>query len=193
MTNDVAPDPGTFDLIGAIDGTVRPETEVRFIFDERAAQTVANIEAELSRLATLGKTDEYDELDKVKDDLIKGLEGSIYTVTVRGISRKVKKAIMDSVTSKFPDKSNAFGISESNVKGIEYLNVLNWQAYISKIVDPSGNIKNGPLADEEVTYLLDNGPEASLGAVALAIEELNTGPKSGYEQIVQGLGFLSEH
>ena len=192
MTDDITPDPGTFDLIGAIDGTVRPEETVRFLFDERAAQAVANIEDELKRLAMLGKTDEYDALDKVKDQLIEDLKGSIYTVTLRSIPRKVKKAIFEAVEAKHPDKKSPLGIAEPNYDGVEYLNTLKWQAQIVGFESPDGKKAGIPLSEAEVQYLLDNGPEASLAAVAEGIEKLETGPKSGYDQVVQGLDFLSK-
>lgn len=192
MTEDIAGKPETFDLIAAIEGTTHPTEEVQFLFDERAAQTVANLEDELKRLAMLGKNDEYEELDKIKTKLIASLKDSIYTVTVKGISRKVKKAILKSVEAKHPDKANAFGQAEPNYDGIEYYHTLQWQAHINKIAAPDGSVKNGPLTEGEVTFLLDNGPEISLSRISAAIDSLETGPKSGYDQIVQELGFLSE-
>lgn len=191
MTEEIAGKPETFDLIAAIEGTTRPTEEVKFLFDERTAQTLANIEDELKRFSLLGKTDEYEALDGVKAELLENLKGSIYTITVRGISRKVKKAILAAVEAKHPDKTNAFGQAEANYEGIEYYNALKWQAQIEKIVAPDGSVKNGPLAEEEVTFLLDNGPEVSLGKISEAIESLETGPKSGYDQVVQELSFLS--
>lgn len=191
MTDEIAGKPETFDLIAAIEGTTRPETEVPFWFDERAAQAIANIEAELQRLLALGKVDEYTALEDVKVQLIEDMKTSQYTVTVKGIPTEVEKSILLAASAKFPDKTNAFGQSEPNIEGMEYLDVLMLQAYIAKFEAPNGAIKTS-LSEDEVILLKNKAPKASLQAINQAIRDLNEGPKSGYDQIVQGLSFLSE-
>lgn len=192
MTDNTAPNPDTFDLIGAIEGIVRPEETVNFLFDEKAAQTVNNIENELKRLAMLGKTEEYDNLDKVKNNLIEGLKDSIYKVTVRAIPREVKKAIIEKAEAKHPDQSTPLGVPVPNHAGVEYLNLLKWQAMIVGFEAPNGAKANIPLSDADIEHLVNRGPEASLRALGEAVDELETGARSGYEQVVQGLNFLSE-
>lgn len=191
MTEDIAGKPETFDLIAAIDGTTRPEIEVPFWFDERAAQAVANMEQELQRLLALGKVDEYTALEDVKVKLIEDLKAAQYTVTVKGIPNEVERAIMVTAEGKFPDKTNAFGQAEPNPEGLEYLDILMLQAYIHKFESPDGKVKTS-LSEDEVRYLKGKAPKASLIALNAAIREINEGPKSGYDQIVQGLSFLSE-
>lgn len=185
--------PETFDLIGAIEGSTFPETTVRFLFDSAAATSIAQTNLELQKLLALGRSDEYETLEKVYFDAIEALEPVTFKVTVKSVPRKVKKAVFAELDAAHPPKVNVLtGIEEQSVDRIEFYNVLNWRAHIIRFEDPQGRVVDGPLDRDLIQKLLDNAPEASIAAIENAIEELETGSKAGYEQAVRNIDFLSE-
>lgn len=185
--------PQTFDLIGAIEGTTFPQAEVPFLFDAEAANAVGNMKSELHRLAMLGRTDEHDALEEVYFNALEALKAITFRVTVKSVPRKVKKAVLAEADAKYPSEFNPLtGVEKQNFDKLEFYNLLNWRAHIVKFEDPSGKVVEGPLDKDLVEKLLDNAPEASIAAVSAAIEELETGAKSGYEEAVRNLDFLSQ-
>lgn len=191
MTNAV--DPGSFDLIDAINGTTYPEEEVPFLFDARAANAIAGLDAELKKNLALGRVEQYEEVEKVYFEAIENLKPAMFKVTVKSVPREVKKAIIAKADAKHPKEFNALtGAEEVSDEKEEYFNVLNWRAHISKIEDPSGRVIHGPLPEDHIQLLLDKGPDASLAAVASKIAELESGAASGYEQAIRNLDFLSK-
>lgn len=193
MTEELTGDPITFDLIGAIEGTTYPETEVRFYFDARAAQQIHGMNKRLTLLGALGRTEEYEELEPQFFQAIEDLKDKEYIVTVRGVPREVKKAWVAKAQAKHPDKKpNKDGYQEPNVAGMAYVQLLQWQSHIVSIANPEGKVNTGPFEESVIESLLNRAPDASLAAVAEAIEELDTGTKSGYEEAVRNRDFLSE-
>jgi hypothetical protein len=192
LTDYITGAPETFDLIAAIEGTSYPEDTVRFLFDARAANALAALQGELNKLLTLGRKDEYNDLEPVYEKALEDLKDSIFTVTVRAVPREVKKAALLAADAKYPPELHPLtGVEKDNFEKLEYLNVLNWQSHIVKWEDPQGRVVNGPLDTDLVQKILDKAPEASIEAVTRKINELETGAKAGYERAVQELDFLS--
>lgn len=189
MTEDLTGPSGTFDLIGAIEGTTFPEITTPFFFDAEAANLVHGLNKRLSLLSTLGRVEEYEALEPVFEAALEDLKSATYKVTVRGIPRKIQKAIVAKAQKSFPDHKPKDGFQEPNIEGFAYHQVLQWQAQIVKIEDPQGRVNTGTFEESVIQQLLDNAPQASLSAVAEAIEELETGPKAGYEVAVRNLDF----
>lgn len=191
MTEELTGPATELDLIAAIEGTTHPEAEVKFLFDERAANTIAAIDRELQKHLALGKTDEYEALEKVYFKAIEDLKPALHTVTVKSATRKVKKAILAKVEAEFPTKKTALGqIDDSNaLEQLERYQILTWQSRIVKWESPSGEVLIGPLDEATIAKLIDEAPEASVAAVADAIEELDNGSKAGYEQAIRNLDF----
>lgn len=182
----------TFDLVAAIEGRTYPELDVRVYFDETAANAIGALNAELTRLAALGRTEEYGALEPVFDQAITDLKDSEFTFTLRSVPRKVKKAWLAKAQAKFPDKKpDKNGNQEPNFDGFQYVELLQWQSYIVKITDPTGHVNSGPFAESLIQKLMDEAPEASLQAISAGIEELDNGSKAGYETAVRNLDFLS--
>lgn len=185
--------PETFDLVAAINGTTYPDDEVMFLFDERAANAIASLDAELKKNLALGRVDEYNEIEKVYFEAIENLKPIMFKVTVKSVPREVTKAVLAEADAKYPKKINQLtGVEEFNEAKEEFFNVLNWRAHISKFEDPSGKVVYGPLPKEHIELLLNKGPKASLRAVGEKIVELDNGASAGYEQAVRNLDFLSK-
>ena len=194
MTDEITGDPGTFDLLGAIEGTTFPETTVPFLFDAEAANALAAINREMQKALILERKDEYEALEVSYGAAREALKGATFEVTLKSIPRKVKKAILAEADAKYKPKHNALtGREEDNFEKVEFYNLLTWRAHIVKFTDPTGKVVNGPLDRELVGKLLDNAPEASIAAVSEAIDDLENGSKAGYEQAVQMLDFSVGH
>lgn len=193
MTDDLTGDALGFDLLGAIEGTTFPEAEVDFWFDAAAANLVNSLNKRLTLLGTLGRVEEYEALEPVFNDALANLADSKYTVTVRGVPREVKKAWVAKAEAKHADKKpDKNGFVEPNLKALQYIQLLQWQSQIVKIENPEGKVNTGPFDEAIIDNLLNKAPEASLSAVAAAIEELDTGAKAGYEVAVRNLDFSQE-
>jgi hypothetical protein len=193
LTDALNPNPDTFDLLAAIEGTSFPEDEVPFLFDAEAANAVANMKKKLDDLKLLARIDEYNELEAVYEKAVEALRAVTFTVTVRAVPREVKKAALLAADAKYaPELNPLTGVEKPNFEKLEYLNTLNWQAHIVRFTDPDGRVVDGPLGIETVQKILDKAPEASIAAVQRAIDDLETGAKAGYETLVAGIDFLPE-
>lgn len=180
----MAEDAKKFDLIAALEGRSYPEEIVPVILDEDAMY-------EYAKLAYKSDHDPANkELEKERDELLETFKDVALRVTVRGVPRHVLRSIALSITKDFKTKFNTFGQPEENPEGDEAYAQRLWEAYVVLVEAPGGQtFTPGP---EEITALREKMPQPGYEAVEAAINELRGGTKSGYEQIVTELPFLSQ-
>lgn len=179
----------TFDLGAILAERSYPETTVDIYLDEATGLAITEVNAELNRLSGLGKTKEYNALEKKFQTLLEDLDGRKLTVTVKGIPRKVKSDIIKKVTTENPSKKDAFGREEFSAEADEALTKLLWQAHIVSVTDPSG-AKITP-SEKDISDLLDLAPTADIKAIDAAIGKVDAASE-GFEAVARGTDFLSK-
>lgn len=183
------PDAKTFDLGQFLAGRGYPEKKVDIFLDEEAGLAIAEANAELTRLSGLGKTDEYEALEKRQQELIASLAERKLTVTVRGIPRKMKRDIFAKVEAEHPSKKDAFGREELTVAAMEATDNLLWAAYIVQIETPDGATITP--SEKDIVDLRDLAPMADLKAIQQAIAAVDEAGE-GFEIAARNVDFLSK-
>lgn len=184
-------DSKTFDISAALTGRSYPEDVVAVYLDEAVGYEIYKNEIELRRLSILGKSDEYQELDKETDELKDQIAHSRLEFHIRGLPRKVARDLEKKVTTKYPVQTNPLNGEEIfNQDREEYRNNLVWAAFINRIVDANGAefVAPGPSTIEEIR---NYAPAAALEAIDTAIVQLTQGAKSGFETAAKDADFLS--
>jgi hypothetical protein len=190
MSNEIeVPTAKTFDLGAMLAGRGYPETTVDIYLDEAAGLTIAETNVELTRLAGLGQTKEYETLEKKFRAMLKDLESRKLSVTVKGVPRKVKADIVKKVTTEHPAKKDAFGRQDFSSEADEALTRLLWQAHVVQIVDPSGAVLTP--SEQDISDLLDLAPTADVKAIDGAIGRIESAGE-GFEVAARGADFLSK-
>lgn len=180
---DVAEDPKRFDLFAALQGRTYPTEEVTLIMDEAGMYAYNKI----CDLADHSPND--DDLKKARDEFLGELKEMSLKVTVRGISREARLAIVHKVMEKHPTKRDGFGNPKPNEDADEMLAQKYWESYIVQITDPSG-VSMVPNS-KEVEALRKQTPLPVFIAIETAINNLAEGSNSGYQQLIQDPAFLS--
>ena len=179
-----APDPKTLDLVSVLEGRTYPQEKVVIFLDEDAMYRYAKAEdAHLKDPAN--KT-----LEKARDDIFEEFKYSAMIVTLRGVARPVLKALGASINKKYPVKYDAFGRPVHNAERDEAFALRLWETFITQI-EHQGSILSSP-SPQELKNLRDFAPDAGVDALEKAMDDLRGITKSGYEQAVQELGFLSQ-
>jgi len=174
--------PKTFDLIAALTGRSYPQDTVRVVFDEAGMYALAKA-TDLAYRNPASK-----ELEEARVRVEKALEGDIYEFTVRGVPRHILKTLTEKVLAKYP--ITKFGEATQDPGAEDYFAQLEWEMYVVKVKSPDGS-EVVPTPDD-IAAMLKLLPASGIHAVASAIASLRDNAERGYEQLVQGLDFLSQ-
>lgn len=182
-------DPKKLDLIGVLSGRDYPELEVPVYFNEKLGFSIQQMREMLKSLEMLGKDDEYRRVHEELEGLVKRTEDEKFVVTLRGIPEKVYRSIVDLVNEEHPDERDFLGQPKPNPKGDALFTRKLCEAYLLKVVGPSGS--ETLVGQEEVQAIIDHAPAPAQEAITKGISELRTGSKAGFEYAVKELDFLS--
>ena len=186
--------PGTFKIMDVLQERAFPTEEVEVFLDESSAYLASQIEEKLKDLQkqidkSASSTDALKELNEryeetlaEKEKLVEQIGGSRYVFHLTGISEGQREDLYGKALEKFPmqyetDRSPFTGESEKKeIKSEErdaYFTNLLWQHYVTKIVDPEGDVQEGINYDEavELRRLL---PISATSQINNAIEKLRT-------------------
>lgn len=178
-------DPKTFDLRAALAGVSFPEETVTIFLDASKMYEYA----QLKRKADYNPADE--ELQKSVEDFENIFKESAIQVTIRDIPVKLRKDILKRVHKDFPpDTHPLLGQKVNTQDGEEEFQTQLWAAHIVEMRNAQGGVLH-PTADD-IRALRDTASVVTLGVIREAIDRLTSDTTSGYEQIVQGLDFLSQ-
>lgn len=130
-----------------------------------------------------------DEKRQVVEAYESAFENEALKVTVRDIPLSTRRAVVKKVRSEFPPSENMFGAPIDTPEGFEEINTRLWALYI---VSMEHNGKSVSVEPDDIRTLRESAPDVTLEAISNAIDQLTEGAKSGYEQIVQAPGFLSQ-
>lgn len=186
----IQPDPKKLDLIGVLSGRDYPELDVPVYFDEKLGFAIQQMREMLQSLALLDDDAEYQRVHEELEGLVKRTEDAKFVVTLQGIPEKVYRSIVDQVNEKHPEERDFLGQPKPNIKGDALFTRMLWEAYVFKVVGPSGaETLVGP---EEVQAIIDQAPAPAQAAIMEGIQELRSGAKAGFEFAVKELDFLSQ-
>lgn len=183
-------DAKTFDLGAVLAGQDYPEKTVDVYFNEELAYQLNILNGELN---ILGITDNAStkKLQKKFDDLLDSLEKYKYEFHLQAIPARIKRDIIAEVDSKFPRRYNSIGIQEQDTKRDEFFAAVMMEAYINKIVAPTGEVIVKPSL-ETIIEFRDNAPTHALLTIEQAITEFESFISSGFEIAAKSSDFLSK-
>lgn len=181
-------DAKTFDLVAAIEGRSYPTLEVKVQINEALGFEMYQVEKKRQQ-AQFASKEEMDAFDAEFDKYAKAAEDETYTVHLKAVPERVKRDIVKKVLAKYPPKKDFMGNSEVSPEADEMFDLLNWEAYITQVVDPSGVAST--INSEVISKLYDNAPATFQARVTQGIAELQTGAAAGYEIMAKDLDFLS--
>lgn len=187
MSNDL--NPKTFDLAGVISGRDYPTHDVDVYFNEALGFSILEARKKIVTETLRGNEVSLKEVQATLDALIEETKSSKFTVTLKAVPEKVYRAILNKVNEEFPDKADAFGRPIANHAGDEEATKRIWEAYISKVTDPSGAVTLPTGEDIELIY--GEAPKTVHEEITIGIKELREGPKAGFEFAAKEVDFLS--
>lgn len=135
---------------------------------------------------------DYDPMSKEKAAEVERIEKECaevaVQVTVKDLPVSKRRAVLQRVREMHPPKDTIFGEPADTPEGREELQAQLWALYVTRIQGAGEAFT--PTVDD-IKALRDSAPDLALNTIATAIDNLTTGAKSGYEQAVSELGFLS--
>lgn len=182
--------PGTFNILNVLKDRAYPETTVTVYLDEKAAYLAAEMNEKVKlALAELESGEENKELEEklekleeARDTLISKLEDSAYIFKIVGISEGSREDILKKCEEKFPTE---YSESKNPITGevvrtevpnderSDFLVNLVWQAHITSITSPAGEVQDG-VSLEDVAEIRRALPIASSAQITQAIEKIRT-------------------
>lgn len=176
--------PKTFNLKAALAGISYPEDTVTVFLDAKLMYEYSQAKREW----------DYDFANKEKEARVEELEETFkdiaLKVTVKDMPSKIRKDVVNKVRKDFPPETNMFGGKVDTPEGQEEIQLQLWTLYITTITGPDGSVI---LPDvDDIKLLRDEAPDIALETIKKAIDGLTEITKSGYEQVVQSPGFLSQ-
>lgn len=184
---DETPTPKTFDLAGALSGRTFPEITVPVFLDEAMQFDLSRLDKEIARTV---EPEKVAALEKERSELLTTFKEFALKVLVKGAPRHLRKATVEKITKDFPAKKDAFGRIEADPAADDAFATATWLLHVQRIDAPDGSVLIP--TEEDIINFRNNAPDASITAVELAISELTSGAKAGYESAVQDLDFLSQ-
>lgn len=189
------PDPKTADLAEIVVGRTFPTTKVPIIFDEDAQYKLNLLDKALSGLPFIDTTDEIAEqraeLTAKREELLDELKSKTYVLHLTGVYSRLKDDLLKSIGERFPAEyeTNFIGVKtmKENPEADRTYAQERLALHIVKLEFPDGRINTD--APSVSQFLFENAPETSVFAAQIAIQELESGVKSGYEAAVQDLDF----
>lgn len=182
-------DSNTFNILEALAGISFPEHSVKVHFNEALNFTLSTLNSALDLAVVGGLSDQVTKLQAEIEDLLKSVEGQLFTVHFRGIPEVEREGIIRGVEEIYPTKTNLLGNPEPNPEGDRELRRRMWLAFITKIENPAGAVSVP--TEEEIDGLINRTGGSVHETISDGIAELITGTKSGYEQSIKANDFLS--
>lgn len=183
-------DPKTFDLIGVLSARDYPTLDIEVYFNETLGFEISQIQKALEAAELRGDKDKVLELDESRAAKIKQVEDQKFIVRLKSIPESVRRSIISKVQEEFPEKTDLLGRSQSNPGADEAFTKKMWQAYIKTVTSPDGAVK--VVDEDDINAMYANAPITVHEAITVGIQELQTGSKSGFEDAVKEIDFLSQ-
>jgi hypothetical protein len=175
---------GKFSLADAIKGRAFPEKSVDVYLDANSAMQLEEINKELNDLIKLGKTEEYDKLELVAQQLAQQIKDSKLTFHMRGVGQAEVEAAVKKADELYP--SNDEG--EDNPDWIKYYLSHLIAANIVKVTDADGNEDATKFTPEEMIELRGIVPVDSWGVLVETMQKLTLA--TSYFSAATDAGFL---
>lgn len=192
-------DPVELDLLGVLAGRDLPQDVKVISVDEAGAYALNKIDKEIRKgeiLTASGENDELKaglaELYESRDKLLESLKGSSYSFAFRGILRSVRDNILEEAYKEFPEHKGKSADAKAKVdkdRDKFYRNTL-IAAHLRSIEDQNG-AKFTNVTPEYVEDLFKALPEYAVEQIQVAVAELSTGTRSGFESAAKENAFLS--
>lgn len=180
------PSPKTFDLAAALAGRTFPEIIVPVFLDEALQFELSRLDKAISNATA----EEVGALEEKRSEHLAVFKEFALKVLVKGAPRHLRKATVEKITQDFPAKKDAFGRIEADPAADDAFATATWLLHVQRIDAPDGSVLIP--TEEDIINFRNNAPDASITAVELAISELTSGAKAGYESAIQDLDFLSQ-
>ena len=169
------------DITEVLAGRTMPKDRIPVFVDEQVMVEFAKV---------CFKADRGDEdAARYRDEIVSQMAEMVLWVEIQKPPRHVLRAINAQMLKDFPPKYSPLGLPLPDPEAAEEHEVRTWAAHLTAIESASGVI---PTSTETVRVIRDQFPQASIDAIANAINAMVEGAKSGYDQAVQELGFLSQ-
>lgn len=188
--SDATPSHETFDIMDALQGVSFPEDTVEFFLDENLNYIVNKTNQELKRHELLGNKEAAEELRSKRDDLIESAVTKKFTATVRATPDNIREAIDTEVEEKYPSEQDILGREKPNPEKDSFYMAKYWAAHVVKLSNPTGVEQVGMTYDQALAFR-KTAPRSAVLAIQEKINELYSGSKAGYQDIVQESNFLS--
>lgn len=180
VVNEVTPDAKTFDLKATLAGRTYAKQTVPIFLDEETMFRFGKVVDKANHL------DKDAELER--DTMVLEFADELIWVTVQGVPRHVRKNLDLTMAKDYPmdEKSTPDEMVARN----DEFTARYWQLYVVATKGPDGIER---VTDREtIDLLIESLPDASFNAIEAAMLELRDGAKSGYENAVMEIGFLSQ-
>ena len=192
-------DPVELDLLGVLAGRDLPQDVKVISVDEAGAYALNKIDKEIRKgeiLTASGENDELKvglaELYESRDKLLESLKGSSYSFTFRGILRSDRDNILEEAYKEFPEHKGKSAEAKAKVdkdRDKFYRNTL-IAAHLRSIEDQNG-AKYTNVTPEYVENLFKALPDYATEQIQVAVGELSSGTRSGFESAAKENAFLS--
>lgn len=187
----VTPSHETFDILDALQGATFPEDTVDFFLDENLNYLVNKTNNELKQLEYRGQTEKAESLKKHRDELLESAVSKKFTATVRAVPDNVREAIDVETEEKHPAEQDIYGREKTSPERDAFFMAKYWAAHVVKITNPTGVSQIGMTFDQASAFR-KTAPRSAVLAIQDKINELYSGSKAGYQDIVQESNFLSD-
>lgn len=179
-----ATDKSTFSLVEAIKGRGYPTDEVTVYLNADAAYNLAETNTLLTALAQRAETEEYENLDKVAQQLKAEVLASAMTFHLRGIS----PGELTKISKKVRKQAEADGLDEEDI-ALELTKA--WFApHIIRVEQADGAVDEHLWTPEEVEVLMDLLPQTEWAKLNATINKMTF--SSAYFTQAVDAGFLSK-
>lgn len=149
--------PMTFDLAGVLANRDYPTLDIKVHFDEATGFAIDQAHDKIREAELMGDTEAAKALYKAVEEFTKKVQDQAYTITLKSIPERVRRDLLKSVKSEFPDKINALtGMPEQNIEADEaYLKKV-WAAYC-QVITPPGGVPT-VLSEDDIRVIYDQAP-----------------------------------
>lgn len=191
------PNPQTFNVAEMFAGISFPETVVDVYTNPGVAYAYTQLSADAVAAAVSGDPEAVKDVETRQAELVATAEKFRYQFHLQGVMQDIIDALHAKALEEHPPVKSAPQIpgfpaqQELTDEFYEYLNLLTWQTFITKIVAPDGREVVSP--DSEFVALLKSKlPLSEKKRLEAAIRKFADDTKAGFESIVQERDFLSK-
>lgn len=175
----------TVDIAAIISGVTYPEDTFPIWLDRAASYELVKLSRAMDTIADQD-SDEFKAVAEKAQAMKNRLEASKFVVTVRGTSRRVRLAIVESLTSKH----NLQPGQRLTTEQYEENQARMWAAHIVNIETPNGESFRPSI--EQALELRGELSEYAIGQIDKCIDVLAEGEAAGFELAAMDVDFLSE-